>query len=171
LIDTPEKIEKALKLTKISDVWGIGYQLSEKLNKQGVHTTYDFTQMHKGWVRKYMTVVGERLWRELQGKSCLSLETVQPDKKQICTSRCFSQPITELTDMSAAVAGYAGQCAYKLRRQKAIFKISVSHPFFHLLAFVPFSIQETVPKQTRLLFHLNCGFFIHLVLLMRGIIQ
>jgi DNA polymerase V len=66
-----------------------------------------------------MTVEGERLWYELRGESCLSLETVQPDKKQICTSRSFGQPITELADMSAAVAGYAGQCAYKLRGQKS----------------------------------------------------
>ena len=119
LIDTPEKIEKALKLTEIADVWGIGYQLSEKLKKQGVRTAYDFTQLPKGWVRKNMTVVGERTWRELQGESCISLETVQPDKKQIITSRSFGLPITELSDMSAAVAGYAGQCAYKLRSQKS----------------------------------------------------
>ena len=119
LIDTPEKIDKSLKHTGIADVWGIGYQLSEKLKKQGVRTAYDFTQLPKGWVRKNMTVVGERTWRELQGESCISLETMQTDKKQICTSRSFGQPITELADMSAAVAGYAGQCAYKLRRQKS----------------------------------------------------
>jgi len=119
LIDTPEKMEKALKMTKIDDVWGIGYQLAKKLNKQGVYTAYDFTQLPRGWVRKNMTIVGERTWRELQGESCISLETMQPDKKQICTSRSFSQPITELADMSAAVAGYAGQCAYKLRGQQS----------------------------------------------------
>ena len=119
LIDTSEKIEKSLKLTEISDVWGIGYQLSEKLKKQGVSTAYDFTQLPKSWVRKHMTVVGERTWRELQGESCISLETVQPDKKQIITSRSFGLPITKLADMSAAIAGYAGQCAYKLRGQNS----------------------------------------------------
>ena len=119
LIDTPEKIEKALRLTEIGDVWGIGHQLSEKLKKQGVRTAYDFTQLPKAWVRKQMTVVGERTWRELQGESCISLETIEPDKKTICTSRSFGVPITELADMSGAVAGYAGQCAYKLRGQNS----------------------------------------------------
>ena len=120
LIETSEKIEKALKLTKIADVWGIGYQLSEKLNRQGIRTAFDFTQLSKGWVRKNMTIVGERTWRELQGESCISLETMQPNKQQICTSRSFGLPITKLEDMSAAVAGYAGQCAYKLRGQKSV---------------------------------------------------
>jgi DNA polymerase V len=45
---------------------------------------------------------------------------MQPDKKQICTSRSFGQPITELADMAAAVSGYAGQCAYKLRGQNSV---------------------------------------------------
>ena len=120
LIDTPEKTEKALKLTDVGDIWGIGAKHSKRLNKQGVMTAYDFIKLPKAWVRKNMTVVGERIWRELQGESCLPLETVPPDKKQICTSRSFGQPVTELSDLSAAVAGYAGQCAYKLRKQNSV---------------------------------------------------
>ena len=67
-----------------------------------------------------MSVIGERMWRELQGESCLPLETVPPDKKQICTSRSFGQPVTELDDLYSAVANFAAQCAYKLRRQKSV---------------------------------------------------
>jgi len=64
-------------------------------------------------------LVGERTWSELQGTPCITMECLPPDKKQICTSRSFGQPITELQDMSAAVAGYAGKCAYKLRKQNS----------------------------------------------------
>ncbi|MCL2073692.1 MAG: Y-family DNA polymerase [Marinilabiliaceae bacterium] len=119
LMDSDTKIEKALQLTEIGDVWGIGKRYATKLKKIKVQTAYDFTQLPKEWVRKNMSVVGERLWRELQGESCLPLETVQQPKKQICTSRSFGQPVTELSCLLAAVADYASRCAYKLRQQKS----------------------------------------------------
>jgi len=119
LIDNPEKREKALKLTEAGDVWGIGRRYADKLSKFGVKSAWDFSQLSKSLVRKQMSIVGERIWRELHGESCLPLESVQPDKKQICTSRSFGQPVTELDDLSFAVANFAGQCAYKLRRQNS----------------------------------------------------
>jgi len=119
IIDNDAKLEKALKLTEVGDVWGIGRKYADKLNKQGITTAYDFTQLSKPWVRKQMSIVGERIWRELQGESCLPLETIQPDKKQICTSRSFGQTVTELEDLKTAVAGFAEKAAYKLRKQKS----------------------------------------------------
>ena len=62
IIDTEEKRIKALQLTDISDVWGIGRRQAAKLEKQGVKTAYDFTQLSSSWVRKKMTVVGVRTW-------------------------------------------------------------------------------------------------------------
>jgi DNA polymerase V len=35
-MDTPEKIEKALKWLNIGDVWGIGRKLAAKMNDSGV---------------------------------------------------------------------------------------------------------------------------------------
>ena len=123
IIDDNAKIEKALKLTEVGDVWGIGRRYADKLTKQGVITAYDFTKLPKGWVRKQMSVIGERIWQELQGISCLPLESLNSldsrQKKQICTSRSFGHPVTELSDLAAAVAGFAVQCAYKLRKQKS----------------------------------------------------
>ena len=66
-----------------------------------------------------MTVVGERTWLELNGKSCIDLELVQPDKKQICTSRAFGKTQIELEGMKEAVSYYASLCAEKLRAQRS----------------------------------------------------
>ncbi len=119
LIDSEEKRIKALQLTQLKDVWGIGRQHRKRLNKMNVFTAYDFTQMNRAWVRKYMTVVGERMWLELLGESCIELELIPPDKKQICTSRAFGSTVTDYEDMSEAVAYYAGLCAEKLRKQRS----------------------------------------------------
>lgn len=118
IIDTEEKRIRALQLTEIADVWGIGRRQAAKLEKQGVKTAYDFTQLPGSWVRKNMTVIGERTWKELRGISCIDMESAPPAKKQICTSRSFGKMVEDFDTMAEAVATYASTCAKKLRQQK-----------------------------------------------------
>lgn len=119
IIDTEEKRIEALKRTEIGDVWGIGYRHTKRLSVYGVSTAYDFSLMPRNWVRQQMTVVGERTWKELNGESCIDLELVAPDKKQICTSRAFGETISEIEGLEEAVSSYASICAGKLRKQKS----------------------------------------------------
>lgn len=119
IIDTEDKRTKALQLTDIGDVWGIGRKQAAKLKKQGVKTAYDFTQLPGSWVRKNMTVTGERTWKELRGISCIDMETAPPAKKQICTSRSFGKMVEDIDTMSEAIATHASACAKKLRQQKS----------------------------------------------------
>lgn len=119
IINTEEKRIKALQLTDIVDVWGIGRKQAEKLEKQGVKTAYDFTQLPGSWVRKNMTVTGERTWKELRGISCIDMESAPPAKKQICTSRSFGKMVEDIDTMSEAIATHASTCAKKLRQQKS----------------------------------------------------
>lgn len=119
IIDSEEKRIRALELTEIGDVWGIGRRQAAKLEKQGVKTAYDFTQLSGAWVRKNMTVVGERTWKELRGISCIDMEEAPPPKKQICTSRSFGKMVEDIDTLSEAVATHASTCAKKLRQQKS----------------------------------------------------
>lgn len=116
IIDTEDKREKALKLTKVGDVWGIGRQFSKKLEYYSVNTAWDFTQRTKSWVRHTMGVVGERTWLELRGTPCVEMDRPTA-KKSICTSRSFGEKLTELAPVSEAVANFAAGCAEKLRKQ------------------------------------------------------
>ena len=116
LIDTDEKREKALKLTEIGDVWGIGRRYTKKLQYYSINTAWDFTQRSKSWVRHTMGVVGERTWLELRGTPCIELDR-PTTKKSICTSRSFGEKLTELAPVSEAVANFAASCAEKLRHQ------------------------------------------------------
>ncbi len=118
IIDTEEKRIKALKLTEIGDVWGIGKKYKAKLNKLGVYNAYDFTKLSRTLVRKRMTVVGEKLWLELHGIPVKGIEKLIPSKKQICTSRSFGKMITSYDEIKEAVSTYAGICAEKIREQK-----------------------------------------------------
>lgn len=119
IIDKEDKRIRALELTDVGDVWGIGRRQAVKLEKQGVKSAYDFTLLPGSWVRKNMTVVGERTWKELRGVSCIDMVSMPPTKKQICTSRSFGKMVDDYDTVAEAVATHASSCARKLRQQQS----------------------------------------------------
>lgn len=61
----------------------------------------------------------ERTWYELNGEVCYELETVEPDKKGISTTRAFETEIESLAELKQKVATYTAVCAENLRAQKS----------------------------------------------------
>jgi DNA polymerase V len=118
IIDSEEKRTKALKWIKIEDVWGIGRQLSKRLNAQNVYTAYDFTQLSDNWVKNNLAIVGLRLKHDLQGIPILDLEEAQP-KKNIATTRSFESNYTEFEHLNERISTFASSCAEKLRKQNS----------------------------------------------------
>lgn len=118
VIDDEEKRIKALKWTKIEDVWGIGRKHTKRLQAKNIFTAYQFTQLPDEWVRKEMAVVGLRLKKELEGKSTLDLESPK-NKKMIATTRSFEKSMTKFEDISERVATFTASCSEKLRKQKS----------------------------------------------------
>ena len=120
VIDTEEKRIKALKWTKIEDVWGIGYRLRKKMVAHNILTAYDFTKpQHEAWIRKEMGVLGMRLKYELEGKSVLDLELIKEQKKSIATTRSFPKQLSDWDSLRERVATFAAVCAEKLRKQNS----------------------------------------------------
>ena len=119
VIDSEEKRIKALKQFDIADVWGIGRRYQKKLEYYGVKTAYDLTQKSEEWVRKQMTVVGVRTWKELRGIPAFELEPVAPAKQTICTSRSFGEMIEDFDTLMESVANFMASCARKLRAQRS----------------------------------------------------
>lgn len=118
VIDSEEKRIKALKWTKIEDVWGIGRRYAKRLQAKNIFNAYQFTQMPDDWVRREMAVVGLRLKHELEGKPTLDLE-MPKNKKMIATTRSFEKPMVKLEDIAERVATFTASCSEKLRRQKS----------------------------------------------------
>ncbi|MCI2109163.1 MAG: Y-family DNA polymerase [Bacteroidales bacterium] len=116
MIDTPEKMRKALKITPIGDVWGIGRRLAPKLEAVGVKTALDFIERPVEWVQARMGIAGERTWHELQGIRMVEDEKSEA-RKTICASRSFANMITDFEEISQRVSDFAGKCAEKLRQE------------------------------------------------------
>ena len=113
-IVTEEQRVKALKLTPIGDVWGIGRRVAPKLLAMGLTTAFDYVSMPQDWVYKNLGLGGLRVWNELNGKE--SVEEERDEARQsICTSRSFAETITDIQELSARVSDFAAKCAEKLR--------------------------------------------------------
>lgn len=113
-IVTEEQRVKALKLTPIGDVWGIGRRVAPRLLAMGLTTAFDYVSMPQDWVYKNLGLGGLRVWNELNGKE--SVEEERDDARQsICTSRSFAETITDVQELSARVSDFAAKCAEKLR--------------------------------------------------------
>lgn len=113
-IVTEEQRGKALKLTPIGDVWGIGRRVAPRLLAMGLTTAFDYVSMPQDWVYKNLGLGGLRVWNELNGKE--SVEEERDEARQsICTSRSFAETITDIQELSARVSDFAAKCAEKLR--------------------------------------------------------
>lgn len=118
VLDKREKINEALRLTKVKEVWGIGSQFANKLNSFGIYTAFEFIGMPEEWARKHFGgVVGLRLIKELKGEHAIIMDKELIVKKMIATTRMFGSPVTSLQDIKEAVATYTSRAAEKLRRQ------------------------------------------------------
>jgi DNA polymerase V len=121
VIDTEEKRIKALKWTKIEDVWGIGFRLKKKMKAKGINNAYDFTlPQYENFIRLIMGVTGLRLKMELEGRPVLELEEDPlEDKKSIAITRTFKKKMSDIADIKERVSTFATVCAEKLRKQES----------------------------------------------------
>ena len=118
IIDSEENRIKALKWTKIGNVWGIGRRLKKRLQAKGVQTAYDFTQLSSDWVLQNFSIVEWRLQKDLQGISKIPLEEVS-SKKMIATTRSFEYTYSDIDNVKERISTFAASCAEKLRAQKS----------------------------------------------------
>lgn len=116
----PTKRKEYLKTVPVSDIWGIGFQYTKLLNRQGIHTAWELSEAPISWLRKNLTVMGLRTAWELRGFPCLSLTEVREAKKGICSSRSFGRPVKTLPELEEALSSYATTGAEKLRLDRSV---------------------------------------------------
>lgn len=108
--------DRALEITAVENIWGIGRNYSRFLKSIGVNNALQLRNTSVSLIKKEMGVSGFRVLQELKGISCYPLEQSPPPKKEITVSRSFKHPIQDIADISEAVATYASNGAEKLRK-------------------------------------------------------
>ena len=119
MMDTEAKRMKALELTPIEDVWGIGRRFAPKLFSKGVRTAMDYVSRPREWVVSNFNINALRTWEELQGRKCVEEESHER-RQSICTSRSFAEMLTDPKELALRVSDFAAMCAHKLREEDSV---------------------------------------------------
>ena len=101
--------------TPVDEVWGVARRIASKLSEIGIETVEGLCR--SDWIREQFSVVLSRTVRELNGFSCLSLETVTPPRQQIMASRSFGSLVFDIENPRDALAHQISRAAEKLRSQ------------------------------------------------------
>lgn len=117
VIDTAEKARKALSLTAIGDVWGIGPRIARRLTESGITNALSFADLPKETVAQRYNVMLQRTWRELNGKRCIESDTERPAQKTLTISRTFATDFFSYQELEDAVSRFAANVGERLRRK------------------------------------------------------
>ena len=113
-----ENIDKSLKNFHISDIWGVGKQLSKLYIKNGIDTAYKLKNISNSWVKKNTNVLGAKTVMELRGISCINLETQETKRKSCCVSRSFGKKVESLEKLQESITTHCLNAAEKIRNDK-----------------------------------------------------
>ena len=105
---------------RVSDVWGIGRKIEERLKRLKILTAMDLINAPAPAIRKAGGVQLERTQKELHGMQCIKIEQIPEPKKNVCCSRSFGRTVTDLEELEEAVANHAVRATQKIRKEGSI---------------------------------------------------
>jgi DNA polymerase V len=114
------KQSQLLGAIQVSEVWGIGRRLAEKLQAMNIVTALDLRNSDPALMEKRFSVVMKRTILELRGVPCVDMEHVGDARKQIASSRSFGRTVLTLEELEEAVTMYTTIACEKLRRDESV---------------------------------------------------
>ena len=105
---------------RVSDVWGIGRKIEERLKRLKILTAMDLINAPAPAIRKAGGVQLERTQKELHGMQCIKIEQIPEPKQNVCCSRSFGRTVTDLEELEEAVANHAVRATQKIRKEGSI---------------------------------------------------
>ncbi|MDA7440787.1 Y-family DNA polymerase [Candidatus Pseudothioglobus singularis] len=113
-----ERYCKLLKSVEVGGLWGIGRQSAKKLNRIGIHTSYDFYQSDVGVIETLLGVNGKKVYKELYGSSCIPIEAIPPARQQIVSSRSFGCDLKDFDELNQALTNLTRKAVNKLNNHQ-----------------------------------------------------
>jgi DNA polymerase V len=147
-IADPSDCGAALEGFPVEDVWGVGRRWAAKLGARGITTAGQLRDAPPDDILGAFGVVLARTQRELQGRSCMELEDIEPDRQQIMVSRSFGERVEDHAAVAQAIATFAVLACEKLRKRELV--TAGVHVFANTDTFRPELPQHHPSRMTAL---------------------
>ena len=116
VIDSEEKRRKALALTAVEDVWGIGRAHCARLGAMGITTALQLADLGEARIRRMFSIVGVRTWQELNAIPSVPREE-SVARQTITSSRSFAHDLYRREELHTALAALVSIAARRMRDQ------------------------------------------------------
>ncbi|MDN3480592.1 Y-family DNA polymerase [Arthrobacter sp. APC 3897] len=113
----PAVVDTIMSRVPVTGLWGVGSRNGTRLNALGIHTVADLRDADPAVIRAKFSVVLQRTVLELNGTSCIPMDTESADKQQVLFSRSFATPVTTRESMRQVMSLYAQKAAIRLARE------------------------------------------------------
>lgn len=110
-----KQIEKELKETLISDIWGVGKNTTALLKKHLIQTAYDYTSQNDIWLKRNLGKIGLDLKQELLGNSINPVISISQMPKSISRSESFKEFQTDINYITKQLIGHIHKVSKKMR--------------------------------------------------------
>jgi len=152
VLDKEKDIDEELKKFNISDIWGVGKQLSKLYIKNDIDTAYKLKNISNTWVKKNTNVLGAKTVMELRGIPCVDLQTIETKRKSCCVSRSFGKKVENIEKLKESITTHCLSAAEKIRGDNQVTKsVTVSirtSPFDRHREYYSNSITIDLPVAT-----------------------
>ncbi len=118
---TADKLDKALSMLPVEEVWGIGRTYRKKMQALQIVTAKDLVNKEESLVKKALNTRGWQTWQELKGISCVKISTHE-QQQSIMQSRTFAYMIEDKEELQKHISDYASACCVRLRKQHSVCK-------------------------------------------------
>ena len=149
---TVRKQNKWLHKIEIEKIWGIGKQLTPKLQQIGIYSASDLKHANPEILSLKFSISLKKTIYELNNIACIELEEITTKKKQIIYSRSFRILITNFKNLEKSIILYISRAAEKLRQQNSytgsIHIYIRTSPFNKREASYANSVTISLPEQT-----------------------
>lgn len=119
LAGSPETA-RLLQHTELSEVWGVGRRLVERLALMDIRTAWDLAQADPKAIRRRFSVTLERTALELRGVPCTEMNDADESRQRIMTSRSFGKLTDNRDAIHEALRQFGQRGAEKLRAQNSL---------------------------------------------------
>ncbi len=112
--------QAVLSEAEVGSVWGVGRRLAPRFLRAGIHTALQLSKASPAWMYAQLGITGTRMLAELNGGVAYPFDEEKVLQKSLMASRSFGHTIKSTHELETAVASFASQAAFRLRKHQQV---------------------------------------------------